>query len=293
MNASFGLADRSEEVPAGRARRTMLLRASLIAVGTYAALTIVLALNQDAMTYFPTKLAPDEASALAAASGLERWENAAGETIGYRAEAPRDDPRPRASVLVLHGNAGCALDRAGYVPLLRGAAPGHALSVYILEYPGYGAREGRPSQEAILASAKAAIDLVPSGQPLVALGESLGSGPACYLAGRGESRPTAVLLVTPFDSFASVAQYHYPILPVRWLMRDKYPSLEWVRGARCPASFIMAGRDKVVPTRLGEKLYAAYAGPKKMWTAPDAVHNDVTECLPETDWRAAMEFALP
>lgn len=267
-----------------------ILQIAAAAALVWMGLAAFLAFAQRSMIFFPAHA--DEASLLreAAAQNLEPWRDKNGALIGFRAAAPSDDPRPRASILILHGNAGFALDRAAYVPLLRAAAPDRALSLHILEYPGYGARPGTPSQETLLAAASEALALMPQGEPLLVLGESLGTGVAAGLAGRHSDRVAGLVMVTPFDSLASVAQHHYPLLPVRWIMRDKFPTAEWLRNYRGPAVFLIAGRDDIVPPKFGKKLHDAFPGPKLLIVAPDAGHNDIVHVLSDADWQRALGF---
>ena len=283
------------EHPTHAERPRPLRRAAQIAAAAALAwlgLVAFLALGQQGMIYFPTQA--DEPSLLraAAGSGLEPWHAADGTLAGFRSLAPADDPRPRASVLVLHGNAGFALDRAGYVQLLREAAPGRALSVHILEYPGYGARPGSPSQNALIDAAAAALDALPPGEPAILLGESIGSGVAAGLAARAPGRVSGLLMVTPFDSLAAVAKHHYPLLPMGLIMRDQFPAAEWLQNFRAPAVFFVAGADDIVPPQFGQKLHDAYPGPKLLAAAPAAGHNDIVAHLSPEDWRKALDFVL-
>ena len=283
------------EHPTHAERPRPLRRAAQIAAAAALAwlgLVAFLALGQQGMIYFPTQA--DEPSLLraAAGSGLEPWHAADGTLAGFRSLAPADDPRPRASVLVLHGNAGFALDRAGYVQLLREAAPGRALSVHILEYPGYGARPGSPSQNALIDAAAAALDALPPGEPAVLLGESIGSGVAAGLAARAPSRVKGLLMVTPFDSLAAVAKHHYPLLPVGLIMRDQFPAAQWLQDSRAPTVFFVAGADDIVPPQFGQKLHDAYPGPKLLIAAPAAGHNDIVPQLSPDAWRKALDFVL-
>ncbi|MGA0850029.1 MAG: hypothetical protein ACO3RX_08755, partial [Chthoniobacterales bacterium] len=125
---------------------TRLWQVLRVVILVWLGLLAFLALSQRSMIYFPSKNIPAALEREAAAQGFEPWTNPAGETIGYRDLAAPDDPRPRASILITHGNAGYALHRTDYATILRAAAPDRALSIYILEYPGYGARSGSPSQ---------------------------------------------------------------------------------------------------------------------------------------------------
>jgi pimeloyl-ACP methyl ester carboxylesterase len=244
------------------------------------------------MIYFPSKNTPATLERESAAQGFEAWKNPAGETIGYRSLAATEDPRPPAAILITHGNAGYALHRTDYATILRTAAPDRALSIYILEYPGYGARSGTPSQPDFLAAANEAVAHIPQDQPLILLGESIGTGVACATAAAYPERIAGLLLLTPFDSLANVAQHHYPILPVRWIMRDQYRSEEWLKKYRGPVAIILAANDTVVPAKFGQNLYDIYTGPKKLIIADDADHNDLLHTLPSSAWQEALNFLL-
>ena len=247
---------------------------------------------QRSLIYHPLRVDAAACADLADARGFEAWTDAGGQTIGFRSLPDPGDRRAPLAVLLAHGNAGCALQRAEYAAPLRAAAPDHAVSVYLLEYPGYGARPGSPSQPALLAAAADALGSIPPDVPVVILGESLGSGVAAATAKAHPDRVAGLLLLTPFDSLANVAQHHYPVLPVRWLLRDRYPSAEWLRSYRGPVAIIVAGRDSVVPPRFGRQLHDGYQGPKLVITAADADHNDLLYLLPESAWAQALTFLL-
>ena len=56
------------------------------------------------------------------------------------------------------------------------------VNVFILEYPGYGARAGSPSEKSFLAAAEEAFAMLTNAGPIYVVGESLGTGVAAYLA---------------------------------------------------------------------------------------------------------------
>src|ERR1700694_1103522 len=122
---------------------------------------------------FPPQTSEGEARRAAQASGMAPWRDGRSRLLGWRLVSP--PARPRAVVLVLHGNAGSALDRTYYA---RALAP-LGIDVALLEYPGYGARPGRPSLDALVDAALEAVDaLARERRPVWLLGESLGSGVA-------------------------------------------------------------------------------------------------------------------
>nr|WP_264023230.1 alpha/beta hydrolase [Mycolicibacterium pyrenivorans] len=180
---------------------------------------------------------------------------------------------PGPAVLVLSGNGG---DREMRAPL---AAALHAmgLSVLLLDYRGYGGNPGQPTEVGLAADARAAHDWL-AGQPQVDpkrigyFGESLGGAVAVGLA--GERPPAALVLRSPFTSLADVAGVHYPWLPVRRLLLDRYPSIDRIGALSAPLLVIAGDTDDIVPPSLTRRLYDAAPEPKRFLSIPGAGHND-------------------
>jgi pimeloyl-ACP methyl ester carboxylesterase len=255
-----------------------------IVAGVYLTLCVGLTLTQRSLIYHPCREKPAALVARAKAHGFENWQSAHGEFMGWKRLSKT---RPAiAGVLILHGNAGCALDWTHYADGLQRSA---ALDVYLLEYPGYGGRPGSPSQESLFRSGTAALQALDSVRRVYLVGESLGTGVAAYLAGSFPDRVSAVLLVAPFNNLSAVAQHHLKIFPARCMLRDKFRSDRWLRHYSGPVGFLLAGRDRVVPIRFGRRLYHSYAGPKRLWVMPHAGHEDLHERAPDW-WKEALDF---
>jgi pimeloyl-ACP methyl ester carboxylesterase len=250
-------------------------------------LWVALFLLQRYIIYRPTQDSTEVIAAEARSLGFKPWRG----SIGYCSLAPTNDPRPPLSALVVHGNAGSAIDRAEFAFLLREAMPHLAISVYILEYPGYGARQGKPSQQNFLAAGIEAFNQVPQ-EPIIILGESIGTGVACALAAAHPEQVSGLILLTPFDSLANVARQKIPILPTRWLLLDQFPSHLWLQDYQGPVAIIVAAKDSVIPPQRAHKLYEGYTGPKKLIEVPEADHNDITGQLSIEDWKSTMEFIM-
>jgi uncharacterized protein len=180
---------------------------------------------------------------------------------------------PVATVLVTPGNAG---NRALRVPLAEGlAARGH--EVLLVDYRGYGGNAGRPSEDGLLADAEAArAALVDRDgevvERLVYLGESIGSGVAAALA--AEHPPAALALRSPFPRLADVGAAHYPFLPVRTLLRERFETLEHLAGVEVPTLVVAGGADAIVPTRLSRQVARAVGAEYVEIAGAD--HNDRT-----------------
>ncbi len=254
------------------------------ALGLGAGLCLLIFVFQRRFLYFPERSSEAAALARAARLGLEPWRDREGRLRGWRAPAPG---RPGARLLVLHGNAGSALDRAYYLdPLGR-----LGVEVSLLEYPGYGARPGSPSEASLVTAALDAVDALASGggAPVWLLGESLGSGVAARAALLQPRAVRGLFLVTPFASLAEVARHHYPLLP-GFVLRDRFEPLRDLRAFRGPVAVLVAGRDEVVTAAQGRKLFDGLPGPKRLWEQPDALHNTVDLRPDSPMWREVTTF---
>lgn len=189
-------------------------------------------------------------------------------------------------VLVMHGNAGCAFQCGHYADAIQQAAP---LDVFIVEYPGYENQPGSPSEEGLDQAAEEAFGLLPTNRPIYLLGESLGTGVATYLAGNQPNKVSGVVLLGAYNHLSAVAQSHMWILPVALLLRDRFPSDQYLRTYHGPVAILVAGNDTVVPPRFGRRLFESYNGPKRLWEFPDGNHGTVMTQPPEI-WRQIIDF---
>jgi uncharacterized protein len=180
-------------------------------------------------------------------------------------------PAGGTAVLVCNGNAGDRSMRAELAAALNRL--GH--SVLLFDYRGYGGNEGRPTEDGLAADARAAeawLRAQPEVERLVYFGESLGAAVAVGLA--VQRPPAALVLRSPFTSLADVGAVHYPWLPVRRLLLDRYPSIDRIASVRAPLLVIAGDRDDIVPAALSKRLYDAAAQPKRYVLVPGAGHND-------------------
>jgi pimeloyl-ACP methyl ester carboxylesterase len=163
------------------------------------------------------------------------------------------------------------------------------LDVFVLEYPGYANRAGSPSQKTIFQAADMALNTLGTNRPVYLVGESLGSGVASYLAGTHPGQIAGVILLSPFNSMTSVAQYHMPVLPVGLFLVDRYPSQDYLRSYQGPVAIMVDGQDRVVPEKFGRQLYGRYTGPKQLWCFPDGNHIAIMES-PKKFWSEVLDF---
>ena len=255
-----------------------------IAVGVYIGLMIVLAAGQRRMIYYPRVCAEAEAVWLAERDGLKPWRTAAGELVGWQPVAAAAE---RDAMLLFHGNAGCAVQRGYFV---QGFAA--HLDVFVMEYPGYGSRTGRPSERAFIAAGTEALRQLRRERTgrIYLGGESLGTGGACRLAGENPDVVSGLFLSTPFTRLADVARHHYPFLPMGVLLRDRYENVTHLKRFHGPVAVLLAECDEVVPASLGQRLAETYRGPRRIWVQAGRSHNDMDYRRDGAGWKDVADF---
>jgi pimeloyl-ACP methyl ester carboxylesterase len=233
-----------------------VLRVIAIPFVIYLVLVVAVFYFQRSLLYFPTHHTPS--------SSLKPWSDGQ-HTIGYC----REVPGARTVWLMMHGNAGQAADRDYVLGRMSDQD-----SLYVLEYPGYGEREGKPCLESFNRAAAEAYHLLRSRNPTIpvcVLAESIGSGPACALA-QEQVPPDKIVLVVPFDTLAGVAGRQFWFLPVRLLLRDAWNNVEALKHYAGPVEIFGATGDTIIPMSHAKALAGQIPGAH--FTEISGGHND-------------------
>jgi len=178
------------------------------------------------------------------------------------------------TVLYCHGNGGNIYHRLHRVQFF------HEMGVhfFIFDYRGYGQSSGRPSEKGLYRDAEAAYDYLLTRKEvdknkIAVYGESLGGAVAAELALRRKT--SALILEGSFVSVVLRAQQLYPLLPMKFLITQKYDTESRIKKISIPKLIAHARSDEVVGFEHGEMLYKA-AAPPKQFLPFDGTHNDDT-----------------
>jgi fermentation-respiration switch protein FrsA (DUF1100 family) len=175
------------------------------------------------------------------------------------------------AVLVANGNGGHRGLRAPLAKSLQDAG----LSVLHFDYRGYAGNPGSPSEEGLALDVRAAraflVEEVP-GTRLLYVGESLGAAVVTELA--TEHPPAGLVLRSPFTDLAAVGSAHYPFLPVRLLLRDRFPVQEQIARVHAPTTVVYGTADTIVPPDQSRTVASAAADLHRLVAVRDADHND-------------------
>lgn len=252
---------------------------------TYLLLLLIVFLFQRKMIYFPDTYSIEHQQQLADQANLKLWPS----TDDYRGLISKTpDTTGKGTVIVFHGNAGSAIDRTYYLDALEK----QGYRVILAEYPGYAARNGAPSESALISdgiqTAKQALN--DFGEPVFLWGESIGGGVVGGIVQSGQISVKGIVLGMPFSNMADVAQHHYWFFLAKWLIRDKFDNIENLQNYSGYTAILIAEADEIIPNKYSLKLFESLHERKKIWVFKDTNHNTLPLNQELLWWQEVMQF---
>lgn len=175
-------------------------------------------------------------------------------------------------LLFFHGNAGNISHRLDSIRQFHDLG----LSVFIIDYRGYGQSQGQTTEIGIYRDSDAAWRyLVESrgkvASDIVIFGRSLGASVAARLA--AQNQPLALIVESSFTSVPDIAQDLYPWLPARWLSSLSHATRDYIQDVLCPVLIIHSRDDEIIPFHHGEEIFASANEPRTLLVI-HGTHND-------------------
>ena len=182
---------------------------------------------------------------------------------------PHDRTRPAPAIWYAHGNYETVEDSFAMVqPLVA-----RNIAVLQYEYPGYDGSDGTPTFESIRETGEATWEWLSlraevDATRMIAMGYSIGGGPATELGVRHNAR--ALVLLSTYVSIAEAAR-HYALPSM--LVAFPYDNAARIREFAGPVFIGHGRRDNVIPFSSGKSL-AATAAQRGEFLALDCGHAD-------------------
>jgi len=254
-----------------------------LALAAYVVALIALYFMQDGML-LPATQAAEAPTGRHAGYDVAAWQ-VDGHYAGYVATPAARDPR--GTVLVYHGNEESAETKLPVAETFLRAG----YRVVIVEYPGHGKREGERTMKAALTASREAFNAVRAQWtgPLYLCGESLGAGMAAQVVRGNEASIAGVVLITPWDTLASVAAEKYPIFPVRWMLHNPFDSIRALAHFTGPLVVIGAQQDSLIPVEHAENLANTHAG-ARLLLLPESGHDTWPEGMTPARWQKVLTW---
>lgn len=197
-------------------------------------------------------------------------------------------PDPKAVVLYCHGNGEYVAQLSNRLRVLHDRIQ---VTVFAWDYRGYGRSQGLPHEKNVIPDARVALlwlaertGIGPA--DVVLIGRSLGGAVAVALA--AEYHVRGLVLDRTFSDLADAAAHNYPWLPVRLMMQNRFSSIEHIKQYHGPLLQAHGTADRIVPFKLGKKLFDAAPGKNKRFLAVEDGHH--SGLLPEFCYQALEDF---
>ncbi len=181
-------------------------------------------------------------------------------------------PDAKKTLLFFHGNGGNISHRLQSLKIFHDMG----LSVFIIDYRGYGNSQGDAGEQGTYKDAEAAWKYLSqtrgiADKDIIVFGRSMGGAVATWLA--SQYTPGLLILESTFTSIADMGQHYYPYLPAKFLARIKYSSIDRIAEIHCPVLISHSETDEIVPYDLGKALFDKAPSPKVFMQLTGG-HND-------------------
>jgi fermentation-respiration switch protein FrsA (DUF1100 family) len=192
-------------------------------------------------------------------------------------------PSAKFTILYSHGNA----EDIGYLSPIFERYVANGFSVFAYDYRGYGLSDSRPSEKNTYQDIEAAYkylteNLATDPNRIIALGRSIGSGPATDLATR-HKLAALILESSIVSAYRTVTRI--PLLPF-----DKFNNIEKIKNVHCPVLVIHGQKDQTVKFWHGKKMFNAANEPKMSLWIENAGHNDLLDRAGNEYWQTLKTF---
>jgi fermentation-respiration switch protein FrsA (DUF1100 family) len=264
--------------------RTIAIRIGAVVAAVYVAIVGLMFVYQRDLMYFPEQIRHVQPSFYEMLAGVQEVELKTSDGLkvyGWYWPAPAGRP----TVAIFHGNGGSLRSQRYRLAHFKDAGMG----VFLLAYRGYSGSDGAPNEDGLYLDARAGLDWLNAqgvaDNQIALYGESLGTGVATKMA--SERKVALVVLESPYTSTADVAAFRFPIVPVSWLMSDRYESLARIAKVAAPILIMHGSNDYAIPQSMGKQLFEAANQPKEgFW--PEGIGH--TEIFDRGGFDAAREF---
>jgi hypothetical protein len=248
-----------------------LLPVVRVLVLAYIGLAIALYLGQSNLVYMPSQELIDTPATIGLKFDdvqLSTKDNV--NLDSWFVPAKDNDQIGKGVILFCHGNGGNIGNRVSYLPIFKDLG----LATFLFDYRGYGKSEGKPSEEGTYNDVEAAWQYLTQEkqippQKIIIYGESLGGAIASYLAQKisqqdGKNSAGGLILASTFTSISDRAAELYPFMPIRFLSRFSYNSIDRLPIIKIPILVIHSIDDEIIPFHHGDRNFQAANQPKKL-----------------------------
>ncbi len=242
-----------------------MLKTFTFLIVLYGLACLLLYIKQRSILYYPT---PENTHS----DAETLWLKTPQAKLKIRVLNKQDSVPRKPAIVYFGGNAEAVeLNIAEYKKMFKN------FTVYLVNYRGYGGSSGKPTEAGLFADALAIYDqLTAQHSSISVIGRSLGSGVACYLA--ANRKISKLVLTTPYDSISHVAQSHYPIFPVKWILKDQFDSIRYAPSISSQILVLYAEHDKVIPM-VHTKNLLTHLPAANSHMIKGTAHNDISTSL--------------
>lgn len=149
----------------------------------------------------------------------------------------------------------------------------------MIDYPGYGESEGKPSEKTIFSMVEQVYEYVKGNgalnEQIIIMGFSIGTGPAVYIS--SNYSVDGLILIAPYDEAKSLYNGYLNIFygPLSSFIRNPFKSKEYAKQVETTPIIIASKDDEVIPYELSMNLSKSFKQTPTFITIEGVQHNQI------------------
>jgi uncharacterized protein len=270
-----------------RTRYDRLVRTLIAVVLAVATLKVVVWILEPRMAFFPTRGIQETPAAAGLPFSDVQIKTEDGETLhGWWLE----HPSPAAQVIFWHGNGG---NLSLWLDVIAGLR-GRGFSVLAVDYRGYGASTGSPSERGMYRDVDAATayfnqHLRNVRVPVIYWGRSIGTPAAAH--GAAQVAPDGLVLESPLPDVRTVLAGNPVLRFLSFFSSYRFPTSRLLERYDGPLLVVHGDADSIIPFSAGRRVFDKAPSTRKTFAViPGADHNDLHIVNPPLYWKAIDDF---
>jgi pimeloyl-ACP methyl ester carboxylesterase len=156
---------------------------------------------------------------------------------------------------------------------------------FMIDYRGFGKSEGRRTESTLYNDAQTVYKWLHQQydeERIVIYGRSLGSGIATRIA--SWNNPKMLILDSPYYSFLHHIRLYAFILPLKWLLRYKIRTDQFIKKVTCPTFILHGNKDRLIPYNQSVKLKSENPDKIELITVEGGGHNNLPDFPEYQEW---------
>lgn len=152
----------------------------------------------------------------------------------------------------------------------------------LINYPGYNGSSGKAGEKNFYLYSEIIFEHIidqykENITEIILMGRSIGTAVSSYL--NTIKKIDKLILITPFDSIETIAKKHFSLYSFSFLIKHKFPTIEYIKKIQNPILVLIAKEDEIIPNESTKNLLKELEKKQdvEIYILDNATHNTISD----------------